>query len=230
MRSAGVASSTCVARPLSCTDSKVEKCVAVSAIAPAVPDVGAGDRGLGREQHPDGAVVEHLHPPGPAGIGQAVGVDRAHDERARRLEQLGELRSDHTTPLCGRIPRSSEFLAFAHAPLGAGPPRRSRKMVARHHDPGASEAAPGTLGATDDRHRPDHAAVRRDRRPRRGDGRHLPRHPQGHPQRALRRDARRRPGRPARPTPRSRPSPAAGRTWSVCSSPTPSTRTTSCSR
>ena len=69
----------------------------------ALLDVAAGHRRLDREQHPQMPVVEHLDPPGPAGVGQAVGVDRAHDQRARRLQQLGELGTDHARPFSVQV-------------------------------------------------------------------------------------------------------------------------------
>ena len=83
------------ARPLSCHDTSVMKCVAVSAIAAAVGEVRQRAVGVVAEQHPQPVGPEHLDAPAADRVGDAVGVDGADEQRARRLELGDDLGFDH---------------------------------------------------------------------------------------------------------------------------------------
>ncbi len=60
-------------------------------------EVGQGRAvgGVEQQAEPAGLGVEDLDPPGPAGVGPAVGADRAHDQRAAPLEEGGQLVGEH---------------------------------------------------------------------------------------------------------------------------------------
>ena len=58
--------------------------------------------GVGRQQQPyAGAAVERLRPPAPLGVGEAVGIDRADDERTGRLQQFDDVGFDHQCSMPG---------------------------------------------------------------------------------------------------------------------------------
>src|SRR3954453_9768500 len=176
MRSAGVASSTWVAWPLSCTDSKVEKCVVVSATAPPCSTflrvTGAWVESSTRRCRSSSTSTPHAQPASGRPSASTVPTISEHGDSSNAAS------SDPIT-YCLSVEvvfRSSEFLAFAHAAFrsgGAGPPGR---WCHEPHGHGAAEAAPDIPWRGHDRHQRHHPAHRRDRRPRDGYLRHLPQH------------------------------------------------------